>query len=111
MVGLILNLHIWSISPQFHVVFDDMFTTVASAHNDEVVPKIWTNMINNPTDRLRVSLDEDTNHKLADEWLDTEELQEQESTLRQCIEQQNSLCWDNTSHQDWPNSTTMEQPS
>ena len=47
MVGLILNLNNWSISLQFHIVFDDIFTTVASAQNEEVVPKIWTNIITN----------------------------------------------------------------
>ena len=33
-VVLILDLHNQSISPQFHIVFDDMFATVASVHNE-----------------------------------------------------------------------------
>ena len=74
MVGLILKLHNNSKSPQLHVVFDDMFTTIASAHNDEVVPKIWTNMITNPNARLHVSLDKDTNPALAYEWLAPENI-------------------------------------
>ena len=75
MVGLILNLHTCSISPQFHFIFDDMFTTVASTHNEEVVPKICTNMITNPNARLRVSLYKDTNPTLAKERIATEEFQ------------------------------------
>ena len=75
MVGLILNLHTCSISPQFHFIFDDMFTTVASTHNEEVVPKICTNMITNPNACLRVSLDEDTNTTISEEWLTPDEVQ------------------------------------
>ena len=75
MVGLILNLHTQSIYPHFHVVFDDMFTTVSSTHNEDVVPKIWTNMITNPNACLHVSLDKKTNPTLDDEWISTEEVQ------------------------------------
>ena len=34
MVGLIVNLQTKSISPQFHVVFDDWFATIGSDHNN-----------------------------------------------------------------------------
>ena len=71
-VGLILNLHSRSISPQFYIVFNDRFTTIASAHTEEVVPNIWTNMITNPNAWLHLSLEEDTNPTLADKWLATE---------------------------------------
>ena len=91
MVGLILNLHTWSIPPQFHVVYGDIFTTVEFAHNEEVVPKIWTNIITNPDALLHVSLDEDTKLNLADEWLETEEVQEREAACFQWIDQQHSL--------------------
>ena len=74
-MGLVFNLHTRSISSRLHDVFDDIFTTVASAHNEEVVTKILTNMITNPNDCLRVSLYKDTNPTLADELLAPEEVQ------------------------------------
>ena len=39
MVGLIINLTIQKIYPKFHIVFNDMFTTIIS-NNDDVVPII-----------------------------------------------------------------------
>ena len=68
MVALVLNLNTHSISPQFHVVFDDMFTSVHS-NQEEVVPKIWSSLITCPSARLRVVLDQDANPELEDEWL------------------------------------------
>ena len=110
-MGIILNLNTWSISPQFHIVFDDMFTTIASAQNEEVVTKIWTKTITNTNSHLHVSLDEDNNPTLADELLAPEEVQEQEASCFQWIEQHHSLRLDNTSCQDWPEFTTREKPS
>ena len=108
MVGLIIILHTRSIYPQFHVVFNDMFTTVASAHNEEVLPQIWTKMITNYNARLHISLEKDTNPRLVDEWLTPGEVQEIEVARFQWIEQQHSLRHNNTSCQDWPESTTRE---
>ena len=86
MVGIILNLHTQSISPQFHVFSDDMFTTAASAHNEYIAPKIWMNIITNPNVCPHVSLEKDTNPTLAGEWLSPEEVQEQEAKCPQCID-------------------------
>ena len=72
MVGLIIKLHTWSISTQLYVVFDDMFTTIYSAHNEEVLPKICTNMITNPNDCLNFSLDKDTKPTFSGEWFSPE---------------------------------------
>ena len=69
MVGIILNLHTQTIYPHFQIVFDYMFTTFAYAQNEEVLPKIWTNMITNHNASLNVSLEEDTNPTLDDEWI------------------------------------------
>ena len=91
LVGLVLNLHTHSISPQFHVVFDDMFTTVTSPDNETVVPKIWSDLITCPEARLRVQLDEDSDPLLADEWLSPEEASERELARRQWATQQHSL--------------------
>ena len=60
-----------------------MFTTVALAHNEEVVPKIWANMITNPNACLRVSLYEDSKPTLSDKWLSPEEVQELEAARHQ----------------------------
>ena len=97
MVDIILNLDTRSVPPKFHVVFDDMFTTVSSAHNEEVIDKIWTNMITNPNACLIVSLNEDNNTTLDEEWLAPEEVQEQEAARHQWIDQQHSFCWNNES--------------
>ena len=56
-----------SISAQFHVVFDDGFTTVHS--NEEAAPPEWSRLITCPNSRLQTVLDEDHDPKLADEWL------------------------------------------
>ena len=40
-VPLILNLQTGSISPHYHVVFDDAFTTVSSVREDEIPPTFW----------------------------------------------------------------------
>ena len=86
MVGISLNLHTQSISTQFHVFSDDMFTTAASAHNEYIAPKIWMNIITNPNVCPHVSLEKDTNPTLAGEWLSPEEVQEQEAKCPQCID-------------------------
>ena len=43
-VPLVLNLDTGHISPQFHVVFDDDFTTVASRTSDETPPAFWNEL-------------------------------------------------------------------
>ena len=79
MVGIILNLHTRTIYPHFHIVFDYMFTTFSYAQNDEVLPKIWTNMITKPNARLRVSIDEETIPNLSSKWLSPDEVQDLEA--------------------------------
>ena len=41
-VPLVLNLQTGSISPQYHVVFDDDFSTVCSIFDSEEPPDFWT---------------------------------------------------------------------
>jgi hypothetical protein len=43
-VPLILNLDTGSITPQFHVVFDDHFKTVSSIGQDYSPPKHWADL-------------------------------------------------------------------
>ena len=40
-IPLVLNLETGSISPQFHVVFDDNFTSVQSLANSDPIPSFW----------------------------------------------------------------------
>ena len=42
-VGLVLNLLTGSISPHFHVVFDDMFSTVMSSIAAD--PEVWIRLV------------------------------------------------------------------
>ena len=70
-VPLVLNLTTGNISPQFHVVIDDWFTTVSSiADRDEAEPidgDTWTNLLLN--ERIQVAFDEDDPVEVDEEWL------------------------------------------
>ena len=65
-VPLVLNLQTGSISPQFHVVFDDHFSTVHSTFLDEPPPSFW-NEFDLESHTHRIPLDADTPTTLADE--------------------------------------------
>ena len=67
LVTLILNLRTHSITPQFHVVFDDSFSSIHSS--SQRAPKIWEELITSPGARYEVMLDNQENPDLADEWL------------------------------------------
>ena len=66
-VGLVLNLLTGSISPQFHVVFDDMFSTVMSSTAAE--PEVWIRLVTSRNSRIQVMLDQEDDPDLYDEWL------------------------------------------
>ena len=66
--SLILNFVMKSISSQFHVVFNDMFTSVH--YNHDMEPDTWHQLITSPNCCLQVVDDED-NPDLCDEWLTT----------------------------------------
>jgi len=69
-VPLVLNLDSGHVSPQFHVVFDDWFSTVSSdgeAKDDELESPEWINMFSN--ERFQVALDPDEDIELNEEWL------------------------------------------
>lgn len=69
-VGLVRHLTTKNISPQFHVVYDDLFQTVyASA---DKIPEIWPDLLR--YGRHQVDFDDDTVVELNDEWLSDEEL-------------------------------------
>jgi hypothetical protein len=73
-VRLIRNLKTGSISPQFHVVFDDAFTTVPSRmQEDNIDPAEWERLL---TFSRLLSIDvEDKAPDLHNNWLSDEELQ------------------------------------
>ena len=89
-VPLILNLSTGSISPQYHVVFDDEFSTVSSIAPEETPPSFW-----NEIDLLdhvhRIPLDPDSNIDLQNEWLTPAEVEERSrSQSRQRVLRQSS---------------------
>ena len=76
-VPMILNLLTGSCSPQFHVVFDDWFSTVSTEDkldDDSVESEEWTQLFVN--DRIQVDFDSEGDVELADEWLSEAERME-----------------------------------
>ena len=70
-VGLVCNLHIRNISPQFHVVCDDLLEAVHATSEQE--PAEWPELIIFQSYRLETD-DETYISQLDDEWLTKEEL-------------------------------------
>jgi hypothetical protein len=73
-VPLILNLSTGSISPQFHVVFDDSFSTVMSIGTEDDVPSFWEELCLESSHRI--PLDEGSPAYLPDDCLNPSELEE-----------------------------------
>ena len=70
-VGLVLNLLTGLISPQYHIVFGDMFSTVMSS--TDAYPEIWIRMVTSRNSRIQVMLDQEDDPELDDEWLTADE--------------------------------------
>jgi hypothetical protein len=71
-VGLIRNLQTGTITPQFHLVFDNYFETVHSGDDQE--PERWNELLQ--FSRFQAGYDkEDYVPELTDEWLSQEDLQ------------------------------------
>ena len=90
-VPLVLNLSTGSVSPQFHVVFDDEFTTVPSLSVDEDPPTFWNDL--DLLDHIhRIPLDSDSRVTLNDEWLtpveqeERDRIQTRQTILRQSLQ-------------------------
>ncbi len=64
-VPQILNLTTGSITTQFHVVFDDLFTTVSSVEREEDPPSHWNNLCLEQTEFIPI----DTPMPLSPDWL------------------------------------------
>jgi hypothetical protein len=76
-IGLVRNLKTGAISPQFHVVYDDTFTTVPSRVRDDDInpPANWLELLTFSRVNL-LDADDDNVPMLADDWLTDEELAE-----------------------------------
>lgn len=85
-VPLVLNLQTGSITPQFHVVFDDYFSTVSSIEREADPPDHWSELCLENSIFISTDLDQDApNHSLFldDDWLTPDErLVKQRSTVR-----------------------------
>ena len=71
-VPLVLNLSTGHILPQFHVVFDDTFSTVLSIDINDEPPIHWENFFHES--RFETVFDEHDKVELADEWLEPDDI-------------------------------------
>ena len=65
--GLVLNLLTGSISPQYHALFDDMFSTVVISTS--VDTEFWIRLVTLRNSRIQVMVDQEDDPELYDEWL------------------------------------------
>ena len=70
-VGLVLNLLTGSISPQYHVVFDDLFSTVVIIIAAD--PEVWIRLVTSRKSRIQVMSYQEDDPELDDEWLTSDE--------------------------------------
>ena len=64
-VVLVLNLLTGSISPQYHVIFDDMFSTVMISTAAD--PEVCRRLVTSRNSRIRVILDQEDDPELDDD--------------------------------------------
>ena len=76
MPPLVLNLKTGYISPQYHIVFDDTFSSVVSHAADEEPPDFWNN-IELDAFTYKIPVDNPPLH-LQDDWLTPTELEEKQ---------------------------------
>ena len=69
-VELVLNLLTGSILPQYHVVFDDMFSTVVISTTAD--PEVWIRLVTSSNLSIQVMLYQEDDPYLDDEWLTTD---------------------------------------
>ena len=66
-VEFVLNLLTGSISPQYHVVFDDMLSTLMIS--TAAYPEVWIRLATSRNSRIQFMLDQEYDPGLDDEWL------------------------------------------
>lgn len=103
-VGLVRNLQTGTITPQFHMVYDDFFETV---HSDaEREPKEWSELLQ--FSRFQSDYDEEANvPELEDEWVSPDELHSRE--LRRAQERADILEGRNRAQNQVPVATQGDQ--
>jgi len=84
LIALVLNTRTQSITPQFHVVFDDSFSTVPSPTDGTIDTASWQQLITSPHDQVTLHTlpDDASETSLADEWLNPDELAMRRSAQR-----------------------------
>jgi len=75
-VPLVLNITTGHISPQYHIVFDDEFNTVASHTENDDPPTFWEELYLESSHRIELGADNPSNHFLSDHWLTPDEREE-----------------------------------
>ena len=79
-VGRILNLTTGNVSPQYHCVYDDLYTTVPNADSGGIVDVTtfdatkWSELVAAGSEKLLHDDDDDVPPELADEWLTPDEI-------------------------------------
>jgi hypothetical protein len=83
MIGLVHNIRTGSISPQFHVVYDDRFTTIPSRLDDDnIIKEDWEELLT--FSRMLLIDEDDQAPKLLDEgWLLEDELKDKKRRQEQ----------------------------
>ena len=60
-----------SISPQYHVIFYDILSTVMSSTSAD--PEVWIRLVTSNSSRIQVVLYQEDDPELDDEWLTSDE--------------------------------------
>ena len=97
LVPLVLNLKTGKISPQYHIIFDDKFQTVASpAIRSRPIDDIWHQLYQRESEYyLDIELDENGRNTaptpdLHDDWLDADEVNERNERRERLLAERNS---------------------
>lgn len=79
---LVLNPKTQHISPQYHVIFDDKFTTVPSLNSVEEQNAIWNELFKQKKNEIFIDVEDLTLSRtlLKDQWLNEEELRHKQTT-------------------------------
>ena len=79
-VGQIRDLKNGNITTQFHVTYDDFFSTVASKNENIALDNTWTHLFQFTSEDVRDPNGVDDMPELSDEWLTPDELEDRRRT-------------------------------
>jgi len=92
MIGLICNLNTGSVTPQYHVVYDELFTTVPlQAELDKQQPANWIDLLTYSRDYALDDIEPGDIPELGIDWLSEEELQQKREWQRRREQRLNQL--------------------